>query len=58
MKRLQYHRYGRSAARRLEDVKRPTPRRGQVRVQIKATAANPMGWKIPRGKLVVAPMSG
>ena len=51
MKRVQYHRYGGSAELRLEEVERPTPGPGQVRVQIRAAAANPMDWKIPRGEL-------
>lgn len=51
MKRVQYHRYGGSAELRLEEVERPPPGPGQVRVQIRAAAANPMDWKIPRGEL-------
>jgi len=51
MKRVQYHRYGGSAELRLEEVERPLPGPGQVRVQIRAAAANPMDWKIPRGEM-------
>ena len=51
MKRVQYHQYGGLAALRLEEVERPTPGRGQVRVQIRAAAANPLDWKIPRGEM-------
>jgi len=51
MKRVQYHQYGGLAALRLEEVERPTPRRGQVRVQIRAAAANPMDWKISEGEM-------
>lgn len=51
MKRIQYHRYGGLAELQLEDVERPTPGRGEVRVQIKAAAANPMDWKISKGEL-------
>ena len=51
MKRVQYHRYGGSAELRLEEVERPTPGPSQVRVQIRAAAANPLDWKIPKGEL-------
>lgn len=51
MKRVQYHRYGKLTELKLEEVERPTPGPGQVRVQIRAAAANPMDWKIPRGEL-------
>ena len=51
MKRVQYHRYGGSAELRLEEVERPTLGPSQVRVQIRAAAANPLDWKIPKGEL-------
>jgi NADPH:quinone reductase-like Zn-dependent oxidoreductase len=51
MKRVQYHQYGGLAALRLEEVERPIPGRGQVRVQIRAAAANPMDWKISKGEM-------
>src|SRR5580698_2238394 len=51
MKRVQYHHYGGPEELRLEEVALPEPGRGQVRVRIKAAAANPMDWKIRRGEM-------
>ena len=51
MQRVQYHRYGGPEELRLEDVALPQPGRGQVRVRIRAAAANPMDWKIRKGEL-------
>lgn len=51
MKRVQYHRYGGPEELRLDDVSLPTVGKGQVLVQVKAAAANPMDWKIRRGEM-------
>lgn len=49
MRRIQYHRYGGPEELHLEEVKVPEPGRGQVRVRVKAAAANPMDWTIHQG---------
>ena len=51
MKRVQYSRYGGPEALRLDEVERPEPRRGQIRIQIVAAGANPMDWKIRNGEI-------
>jgi NADPH:quinone reductase-like Zn-dependent oxidoreductase len=51
MKRIQYHRYGRPEELRLEEAKQPDLERGQIRVRVRAAAANPMDWKIRRGEM-------
>ncbi len=51
MNRIQYHRYGGLEELRLEEVATPEPGRGQVRVRVRAAAANPMDWKIRRGEM-------
>ena len=51
MKRVQYRRYGGPDELRLDEVRQPDAERGQIRVQVKAAAANPMDWKIRRGEM-------
>jgi NADPH:quinone reductase-like Zn-dependent oxidoreductase len=51
MKRVQYLHYGGAAELRLDEVKQPDPKRGQIRVRVRAAAANPMDWKIRRGEM-------
>jgi len=51
MKRVQYLRYGGPDELRLDEVKQPEPGRGQIRVQVRAAAANPMDWKIRGGEM-------
>src|SRR5271165_3539737 len=51
MKRVQYFRYGAPEELRLDDVTPPDAGRGQIRVQVRAAAANPMDWKIRRGEM-------
>jgi NADPH:quinone reductase-like Zn-dependent oxidoreductase len=51
MLRIQYHRYGGPDVMRLEDVAVPDPGRGQVRVRVRAAAANPADWKVRAGGL-------
>jgi NADPH:quinone reductase-like Zn-dependent oxidoreductase len=51
MKRIQYRRYGGSDELRLEEFTLAEPKLGQIRVQVRAAAANPMDWKIRKGEL-------
>lgn len=51
MKRIQYYRYGGPEVLRLEEVAVPVPVRDQIRVRVKAAAANPMDWGIRQGKV-------
>jgi NADPH:quinone reductase-like Zn-dependent oxidoreductase len=51
MKRIQYLRYGGPEEMRLDDVTPPSPRQGQIRVQVRAASVNPMDWKIRRGEM-------
>ena len=51
MKRIQYHRYGGPEVLRLEEFALAAPGRGQIRVRIRAAAANPMDWKIRSGEM-------
>ena len=51
MLRLQYHRYGGPEVMRLEQVDLPAPKRGQVRVKIRAASSNPADWKVRAGSL-------
>jgi len=51
MKRVQYHRYGGPEELHIEEVALPEPGSGQIRVRIKAAAANPVDWKIRKGEL-------
>jgi NADPH:quinone reductase-like Zn-dependent oxidoreductase len=51
MKRVQYHRYGGPEVLRLEEFALAAPGRGQIRVRVRAAAANPMDWKIRRGEM-------
>ncbi len=51
MNRVQYHRYGGPEVLKLEEFVLPALDRGQIRVRIKAAAANPMDWKIRKGEL-------
>jgi NADPH:quinone reductase-like Zn-dependent oxidoreductase len=51
MKRVQYHRYGGPEELRIEEFALAAPARGQIRVQVRAAAANPMDWKIRKGEL-------
>lgn len=51
MKRVQYLQYGGPEKLRLDEVEQPEPARGQIRVRVRAAAANPMDWKIRRGEI-------
>jgi NADPH:quinone reductase-like Zn-dependent oxidoreductase len=51
MKRVQYLHYGAPEELRLDEVTPPDAGQGQIRVQVRAAAANPMDWKIRRGQM-------
>lgn len=51
MKRVQYLHYGAPKELRVDEVPPPEPGQGQIRVQVRAAAANPMDWKIRRGEM-------
>lgn len=51
MKRVQYLHFGAPDELRLDEVKTPDAGKGQIRVQVRAAAANPMDWKIRRGEM-------
>jgi NADPH:quinone reductase-like Zn-dependent oxidoreductase len=51
MKRIQYHRYGGPEVLHLEEFALAAPGSGQIRIRIRAAAANPMDWKIRSGEL-------
>ncbi|HEY1562527.1 MAG TPA: NADP-dependent oxidoreductase [Caulobacteraceae bacterium] len=53
MRRIQYHRYGGPEEMRLEAVDVPQPGRGQVRVRVKAAAANPADCAVRSAHLKV-----
>jgi NADPH:quinone reductase-like Zn-dependent oxidoreductase len=51
MKRVQYFHYGAPQELRLDEAPPPDAGRGQIRVRVRAAAANPMDWKIRRGEM-------
>lgn len=51
MKRIQYHQYGGPETMQLEDFVIATPGTGEVAVQIKFAAINPIDWKVRSGYL-------
>jgi NADPH:quinone reductase-like Zn-dependent oxidoreductase len=51
MMRVQYHRYGGPEVLKLEEFSLAAPGRGEIRVRVRAAAANPMDWKIRSGEL-------
>lgn len=53
MKKIQYSRYSGPEELRLDEVASPDPRKGQVRIQVKAASVNPMDGKIRRGEMKV-----
>lgn len=50
-RRIQYHSYGGPDVLRLEDYDVSRPRAGEVRVRVRAAAANPMDWKLRTGEM-------
>lgn len=51
MQRVQYLRYGGPEELRLDHIKPASPGSGQIRVRVRAAAANPMDWKIRSGAM-------
>jgi NADPH:quinone reductase-like Zn-dependent oxidoreductase len=52
-KRIQYHQYGGRELLKLEAFTPAAPGKGEVLVQVRAAAANPMDWKIRNGEMKV-----
>lgn len=53
MKRIQYHRYGGPETMRLEDFALDEPGNGQVAVEVKFAAINPIDWKLRNGLMKI-----
>lgn len=51
MKRVQYLHFGSPAEVKLDEVETPDAGKGQIRVEVRAAAANPMDWKLRRGEM-------
>jgi NADPH:quinone reductase-like Zn-dependent oxidoreductase len=51
MKRIQYHKYGGPELMRLEDFELSKPKRGELAVNVKFAAINPIDWKLRRGQM-------
>jgi len=53
MKRIQYSRYGGPELMRVEDFQLPAPGNGEVAVQVKFAAINPIDWKLRHGQMKI-----
>ncbi|MBL3960929.1 NAD(P)-dependent alcohol dehydrogenase [Burkholderia sp. KCJ3K979] len=53
MKRIQYSRYGGPEVMRVEDFRLPAPGKGEVAVQVKFAAINPIDWKLRNGQMKI-----
>ena len=51
MKRIQYLHFGAPEELRLDEVKTPDAGKGQIRVEVRAAAVNPMDGKLRRGEM-------
>ncbi len=51
MTAVRFHDYGDASQLRLEQVPRPVPKDGQVRVRVRAASVNPYDWKFREGRL-------
>lgn len=51
MKAVRFHEYGEPGVLRYEDVPRPEPGAGEVRVKVHATSVNPVDWNIRAGRM-------
>ena len=58
MKAVVYDRYGSPDVLRIEDVPKPSPARGQVRVKVAATSLNLSDWECLRGSPAYARFGG
>lgn len=53
MKRIQYRRYGGPEQMQIEDFELPQPGKGEVAVQVKYAAINPIDWKLRGGQMKI-----
>jgi len=53
MKRIQYSRYGGPELMRVEDFQLAAPGKGEVAVQVKFAAINPIDWKLRNGQMKI-----
>lgn len=53
MKRIQYSSYGGPEVMRVEDFELPQPGKGEVVVQVKFAAVNPIDWKLRAGAMKI-----
>jgi NADPH:quinone reductase-like Zn-dependent oxidoreductase len=53
MKRIQYNRYGGPELMRVDDFELPAPGKGEVAVQVKFAAINPIDWKLRNGVMKI-----
>lgn len=53
MKRIQYSRYGGPEIMRVEDFRLPAPGKGEVAVQVRFAAINPIDWKLRNGQMKI-----
>lgn len=51
MKRIQYRKYGGPETMQLEEFELATPRKGELAVEVKFAAINPIDWKVRNGTL-------
>lgn len=51
MQRIQYHQYGGPEVMRLENFEPAEPGAGELRIRVRAAAANPMDWVIRNGAM-------
>ncbi len=51
MQAIRIHAYGGPDVARIEDTPIPEPRTGEVLIRVRATAINPVDWKIRKGEL-------
>jgi NADPH:quinone reductase-like Zn-dependent oxidoreductase len=51
MNAIQVHDYGDANQLKLEQIARPEPREGEVRVHVYAAGVNPVDWKFRSGML-------
>ena len=53
MRAIRFHHYGSADELKLETLPVPTPAAGEVLVQVRAAAMNPVDWKVRSGKLKI-----
>jgi NADPH:quinone reductase-like Zn-dependent oxidoreductase len=50
MKAIVYHEFGSADVLRHEDIEKPTPGDNEVLIRVRAASANPLDWRLMRGK--------